>query len=1216
MHLRSGSNQIIGDVHVGGVGLEEEPNGRNQNLDMPTYAKLKRSRASMKSQITMKCRQLASELGNQTKRRNIRRSAMQLQDYLKRLEMISQDMITVAETDEEAAEVGEYLETINKEADLLLRQMEEELEERADEVSSEPSRTSLGFSRISLLDEQPEKTTRVKTNATRPMVQKPPCREEDWLERMLRTGSSQAHGISNQHKSSIKTELPKFHGDLLEWRNFKSMFEALVQKTNKSPAEKLTILKSAMGTEPGRLIKNITGGEQAYIKAMELLHRRYGDPIEHRRVQREMLRALEPVASGDHASLQAFADEVQGLLSALVQDGTESVDLTMELAEKLPFHEHSSWNLYARQLPNGPGLEAFSDWLADLAQSTRRLKNVLPIKLQKEAASERKASKNFVAKTQDNVQCEGCGKQYHTIGSCFQYKKMTVEDRVKLVKSKGLCFKCLGRSHRIDKCPEPDRKCSEDGCSKTHHPTLHGGFGMDQKQVKNHSAAGNHDKIGFGLIWAEVKGTSGRWIKAEVMLDNGSDTTLVSDEFCKKAGLKKWNKQMVTVNGAGGSKSEMQTAQVRMIFKTCDGLMEANGYSIKTVTKPLGQVNWAEAKYKYPHLADLPLKNHPGRPDILLGIDNIDFHKGLEVRSGKNKEPYAERTVLGWIPRGTAEPSRDQVCRINHCALVEQKEDIEKFFDGENFGTEFSYNKVQSQQKETVFRQIQENVKEHSDGGYEVSLPWKSSPDALKNNLYVAQKRLDNIVQRFDADGKYFDDYDKTRSHYLDEEYAEVVCTYDPNEKQMPDDPKLDNDQYFLYHHGVLNVADEATCCDMIAEVITERWKHGTSFLYKAPEEWPKDLKSTEIDLKKKQKWNFTSGQVQVKRKQSSIACFGSFQKAVRVIAWGVLFIRRLVWKVTERTVLDLIRNTKDDTQQIKLPRAEETFMVSKRNLMAKLTQVFSPLGLIAPFIIKGKIRLARLHLLGLVWDQDPEKQAQNAETNEVSVKQGEVAWWKAWLSKQKDVEEEKFQRCLQPDPQNIVTTELHSFMDASVTVSDAFRTRMGDPCQWVDEELSAAQRHQASGFGIPLVPADQHADLAVFGIPDGPVAVAGGEVELLFKTGVLRDVGLAIAAEKRAVGIMNHGGIVVEAGSAGFEERGDEDDAQFLGQFAETIRDRAGNGVCEVEEGRVFDGAEVGRLEELLGDHDVGPVRGRLTNQRFVMIHRLRLVGEGGGLK
>ena len=65
-----------------------------------------------------------------------------------------------------------------------------------------------------------------------------------------------------------------------------------------------------------------------------------------------------------------------------------------------------------------------------------------------------------------------------------------------------------------------------------------------------------------------------------------------------------------------------------------------------------------------------------------------------------------------------------------------------------------------------------------------------------------------------------------------------------------------------------------------------------------------------------------------------------------------------------------------------------------------------------------------------------------------------------------------------------------------------------------IKQNLRAAQRGQARGLRIPLVPANADADFPMRGRPGLEAEIARREIELLVKRRVVRDVHLAILPE------------------------------------------------------------------------------------------------------
>ncbi|GFX65017.1 integrase catalytic domain-containing protein [Trichonephila clavipes] len=63
---------------------------------------------------------------------------------------------------------------------------------------------------------------------------------------------------------------------------------------------------------------------------------------------------------------------------------------------------------------------------------------------------ERNSSNVFVAETKPNcVLCKG--NNFHPLSKCYQFKKLSVEDRVEVVKRNNLCFRCF-LPHRLKEC--------------------------------------------------------------------------------------------------------------------------------------------------------------------------------------------------------------------------------------------------------------------------------------------------------------------------------------------------------------------------------------------------------------------------------------------------------------------------------------------------------------------------------------------------------------------------------------------------------------------------------------------------------------------------------------------------------------------------------------------------------------------------------------------
>ncbi|XP_067949833.1 uncharacterized protein [Watersipora subatra] len=116
-----------------------------------------------------------------------------------------------------------------------------------------------------------------------------------------------------------------------------------------------------------------------------------------------------------------------------------------------------------------------------------------------------------------------------------------------------------------------------------------------------------------------------------------------------------------------------------------------------------------------------------------------------------------------------------------------------------------------------------------------------------------------------------------------------------------------------------------------------------------------------------------------------------------------------------ERT-LGMEWNLQSDSFHFSAPETNNA-MITKRNVLSKIAQIYDPMGLISPLILKGKLILQRVTAADLEWDQ--------------LLEPGDMREWRDWLNDIGKLANFSIKRCLKP-PGNIKTIQLHHFSDAS----------------------------------------------------------------------------------------------------------------------------------------------------------------------------------------
>ncbi|GFV25963.1 DUF1758 domain-containing protein [Trichonephila clavipes] len=115
---------------------------------------------------------------------------------------------------------------------------------------------------------------------------------------------------------------------------------------------------------------------------------------------------------------------------------------------------------------------------------------------------ERKSSNVFVAETKTNcVLCKG--NNFHPLSKCYQFKKLSVEEREEVVKRNNLCFRCF-LPHKLKEC-RSEKNCF---CLRPHNCLIH--FSRDKTRNPTPTSNLNLDAPTFvpGQIERLVEGSS------------------------------------------------------------------------------------------------------------------------------------------------------------------------------------------------------------------------------------------------------------------------------------------------------------------------------------------------------------------------------------------------------------------------------------------------------------------------------------------------------------------------------------------------------------------------------------------------------------------------------------------------------------------------------------------------------------------------------------
>ena len=617
-----------------------------------------------------------------------------------------------------------------------------------------------------------------------------------------------------QH-SSLKTELGVYSGKALEWFCWIDLFHALVHQTSKLPGEKLAILKNSLKGDCANLVYGLGGGEPAYKEALKRLKDDYGRRDVMRAAHLQALEKLE-TPKGDPVAFKRYAERVRTHLFDLTRIGeTGHADIIERVCQKLKLADRLAWNE-----GRGTGLERrslnqFGNWICARAAAYQNAHSIAAEQLDPPAgkqnsspdgttkrqvrAHQSSTKTNVRSKTKRSPYCLCC-KAEHWLESCPQFKLLPVKERETFCVQRRLCFSCLCPGHSSRDCRRR-KECSSAGCILKHHELLHDGT-TSGATASSYSSRSESRRVALGVIQLDALNKDGVLVPVNVMLDEGSDSTLVREGFVRRLGLQGVD-QVLAVDGTGGVRTHVSTShRVVLKLQTSSGeRIEICGSTMPMVTKPVPLTDWAKLQARWKHLAGLPLRVSGGQVDILLGLDHAQLSAVIETRIGEENEPVAIRTRLGWIVRGVVgvdvKPTTARV--YSAFTTIEDGESrsnladaMRRFYETESFGTEHQADCLSPDDRRALML-LDAGTKKLS-VGYETPVLWREGEPQLSDNRLLAESRNRSLVNHFNKDPEFERKYRAAMQKNFDEGYA-IRLTQSELADESP--------AYYLPHFGV-----------------------------------------------------------------------------------------------------------------------------------------------------------------------------------------------------------------------------------------------------------------------------------------------------------------------------------------------------------------------------------------------------------------------------
>ena len=619
-----------------------------------------------------------------------------------------------------------------------------------------------------------------------------------------------------------KLTLPQFNGNVTEWQTFWDCFESSIHfNTTLSDVQKFSYLRSLLFSEAATCIAGFQLTHANYGKAVDLLKERFGQP--HKIISAYMQSLLElPRPDNSTLSLQSFHDNLETFirgLESLGQCQDSYGDLLVPIIrEKLPSelkrsmardHGNKQWTLPELRdairkevniLQEGETIESTdahfptaSFFTGSRSAPQKQLKKSRPKVDQTKSVSQKKTT------------CAFCGQQ-HAPADCMNI--VNLAERLKCVKSKRLCFNCLGEGHQIIGCKSRFR-CRH--CQRKHHtaicqqkprsllnpeatPFQHCAENLQNAAVL-HSTTQTRPNVLLKTAVANVS-SSESTAEAHILFDEGAQRSFISQKLADELQLKPTGTDTVHVASFGQNSQSvryLQTAKVHLITDRSEKIA-IDVLIVPTIAVPLCNIQQEVSTLKYLHglkLAHPVTTENSFEISLLIGADS--YWKIVQNRVVRGNGPTAVQSRIGYLLSGPLPVHKEKRSITQHMLNVitspPNPMDLERFWKLESIGITLEEDIAKSDDLTTYM----DTCISFSEGKYVAKLPWKEDHPPLPTNYAITLKRTENMICRLRKEPHLFKKYGEIINEQQKRGFIEEVC-----------DPIVhDHPVHYIPHHGV-----------------------------------------------------------------------------------------------------------------------------------------------------------------------------------------------------------------------------------------------------------------------------------------------------------------------------------------------------------------------------------------------------------------------------
>ena len=345
-------------------------------------------------------------------------------------------------------------------------------------------------------------------------------------------------------------------------------------------------------------------------------------------------------------------------------------------------------------------------------------------------------------------------------------------ERKEIAKKNKLCFKCLLKGHKIQKCRRT-RNCFL--CkSRSHHTAICDKKIEDAAEESQSTVVTSERSVFLETVDGVVADNKEKKsVPAKILLDKCAQSTYIVERLVKKLNLTPLKPDRKVKINAFADQNGVQRVLQQYEFVVKNPKVGCNvyvkGLAVPFIAPRLSGQRYEWAVEKYPQLAALQLSNlnDDREIEILIGMDFYNRIVGDEKkRFGPSGELVAISSKLGWVLSGPCDIPDSATS--SHALLVGYEEEeslskqVAKFWDLDSLGI--------VENEKSVYDGFLDEVKFiESEKRYQIRLPFKEDHQMIGDQYQLSLKQLLQLKERFRKDSAFRDRYDDVMQKQIKE---------------------------------------------------------------------------------------------------------------------------------------------------------------------------------------------------------------------------------------------------------------------------------------------------------------------------------------------------------------------------------------------------------------------------------------------------------------